>query len=489
MQVGRFDLTATDYSKMGSSTTNERITYYDSDSERSITNQGKYNEGLSTTPISSDTDLNNIVVEAKEDAEQTAKMNVYTDGEWVHVPSLGVHHNKQELTSALEAFHNSTVESKRARFHQEMSEIEHKVNDILYTVHTLDPKVCFQRMQPSCFYEIKGSNEIDIFLVFDHVFDRKEFIIEEAMDSEFKDCVRIRRTKLPGEEAAGQHENEHKLVTTRDSLGAFCVKSPSSSDYLSAKLVGSRFKDLVLKTFQYLPKEWRESQPECKLNSKVYKQDGTALGRTKSFQKYLIEKRVSFQDDQRYIVNLIPTIACANYWSPNFKRPEPTDHVNLNTIVEQGVHLVAMPTDKDTEDVWKVKFLNAQRALRSKSKPQQNEQICLRVIKVLCENELGYSRYFLPFYLENIALQLYEQNPEVSDWTDNLFPVRFLEFLANVYQALKARKCMYFFIPQINILSDIPERYASRLARKVLGILKEPMKYLDIQANGDISLS
>lgn len=496
MQVRRFDLTVVDYSKMSKKNTDEKITYYDSDLGSSATTKGKYNEGLSRTPISSDTDLTNIVIEAKEDIN-LATMSVFIDGDLVHVPNLGVRHSKVELTTALEEYYSTKVVLRGSCFHREMSEVEHKVNDVLHTVQTMDPKLCFQRMQPSCFYEIKGSNEIDVFLTIDDVLDWNKFTIEEITDLE--GCVRIRQIDTPSNLMSSDFRlTEGRLGAessqTRSPLVGFCIKSTSGPGYLSAKAIGSHFKDLVVKSFQCLPREWRDSWPECKLNSQVHKQDFAALERSISFQKYFMSKRVSFQDSQRCIVNLIPTLTCRNYWprSPKWSELSATvwpDHAVLNHIMEQGVHLVAMPTEMDREDVWRIKFFYGQRLLNNQTTAAQCKQKCLRIIKVLCEHELGFSRYFVPSFLENLALQLHEQNPENGDWTNDMLPVRFLEFLVKIYEALKTRKCMHFFLPKINILLGIPDRYASRLARKVQGILIDPFKYLGPRTNGDLLMS
>lgn len=480
MQAGRFDLIEAEYSKMGERNTSGKITFYDSDSENVCL--GQYNEGLSDTPTASRTDLTNIAIEENISIEDTER-KIYTDGDWIHLSGLGLRYSKKGLSSALEQYHGTKVESKRTCFHQEMSEIERKVNDVLYTVHYMDSSLCFQRMQPSCFYEVRGSNEIDVFLVLDQVFNWDNYSIIELSD-------------LPGYVQIRQEPHTNNNVLAADStptggpMGNFLVKSESGSVFLSAKAVGKRFKELVRKSFECLPREWRDSAPECKLNSQVHQLVGTALERSKSFQKYFSLKRVTlkrvrFQDATKRTVNLIPTISCRKYWPDGSKWSQSIpsavwpDHALLNHTMEQGVHLVAMPTDKDEEDSWRIKFFDAQRLLINHNTGNEQCKLkCLRIIKVLCENHLRFSRHFVPLHLENMALELYEQYPDDSDWTNDMLPVRFLEFLVKIYRSLRVRSCCHYFMPQINLLSDIPERITTRLAEEVLNILNDPIKFL-----------
>jgi len=139
MQVRRFDLTAVDYSKMRKkkNTIEGKISYFDSDANETTKIKSKDNEGLLRTPVTSDTDLRNIVVVTTEDTEEII---VVDDSEWIHIHDLGFRFKKQHLDKALGEYYNAKVEFKRHCFHQGMSEIERKINDVLCAVQTMDAK-------------------------------------------------------------------------------------------------------------------------------------------------------------------------------------------------------------------------------------------------------------------------------------------------------------------------------------------------------------
>jgi hypothetical protein len=136
-----------------------------------------------------------------------------------------------------------------------------------------------------------------------------------------------------------------------------------------------------------------------------------------------------------------------------------------------------MPTDRDVEDVWIIKFLNARRCLMN-HKENKIKQRCLQIVKVLFESEIGFSSSFLPIHLEHIALQQGQRGSSKEDWAEVKATEKFFELLVMLYDCLKTRNCPSFFIPEVNLFSEMSSVVSENLSGRVLDIITDPIKYL-----------
>lgn len=450
-----------------------KIRYQEKDFSSITTPVGRDNQGLLLASLSSHNDLAGMAGQCLDHERN----EVTLDSIWVSIPRLEIRHKNENLLAALRKFYNTKVQQRRRHFHQVMSEIEHKVNDILDYVESVNTDLRFRRMSPASYYEIKAHNEIDVFLILEK-FSPEDVTIEEQGDPQGYARMRISTTCS---------------LEFKKCFSSFIVHSKSDLQYFSATSIGGRFKGLVKTCFEDLPSSWRQASPSCKLNSQVYQVGKNIMKRKSSMRYKTTPKKVSFggkisatdasRETSSTIINLIPLIECCSLWplcSSWLKCTPPAwpDPTTIKTIISQGVQLVAMPTVKGAEDVWVIKFLNARRAFISGYEDSNMKRRCLQMVKVLCENEVGFSRFFLPCHLEHLFLHQCQRQPSKEDWVEAKVTARFLELLVMLYDSLRTRNCPSFFVPEVNLFSGMNAIVSKQLSRKVLIIMTDPIKYL-----------
>ncbi|XP_031554334.1 protein mab-21-like 2 [Actinia tenebrosa] len=431
---------------------------------------GRDNQGLSLMSLSSHNAM------AGQSTDLAQRKEVILDSTWVSIPRLGIRLENENLLTALRQFYNTKVQQRRRNFHQVMSQIEHKVNDILDYVESVNTDLRFRRMSPASYYEIKAYNEIDVFLILERL-SPVDITVEELGDPQGYARIRIPTSCS---------------MEFKKCFSSFLVHSTSGTQYLSSISIGGKFKGLVQWCFEDLPSSWRQTFPSCKLNSQAYQVGKNIMKRESSKRYETTQKKVSFgeisatvasRETFSTIINLIPVVECSSLWplcSSWLKCTPPAwpDPTTMKSIVDKGVHLVAMPTDKGAQDVWDIRFLNARRVLIGGYDDNDMKRRCLQMVKVLCESEVGFASFFLPRHLEHVFLQQSQLQPRKEDWVEAKLTERFLELLVMLYDCLRTRNIPNFFVPEVNLFSEMSTVVSEQLSRKVLGIINDPIKYL-----------
>lgn len=378
--------------------------------------------------------------------------------ELVEVPGMSIVHSKQQLQHAINDFNCKVVARERLRFKQTMKEIEETVNEVLGEVERLDSNFKLQRMSPDSYYERKSWNEVDILIVLENV-SLDEFAIEDMKTPSGYAKIRFKTSAGTSEEetASGisSSSSESGMTSSHHPLFQWCTEMQPGEIYLSPKRLCRVFAALVSR----------------------------ATGRILRNGSNVNRKRVSFTDEASvpFIVNLIPTVACPKnwplcaYWLKNYAKNWPTENAK-DEVMLGGMHLVAVVTNKDSDFLWRISFCAARRHLLWSD--CEGKTKCLRVLKVLLQNDLSRPRGLLPLHLDNIVLWASKKHWQQEEWAESMLSDRVLEILVALHKCLQNKDCYNFFVPTMNLYSDLKPEVASMLAVKVKDVLLDPCKYL-----------
>ena len=81
-------------------------------------------------------------------------------------------------------------------------------------------------------------------------------------------------------------------------------------------------------------------------------------------------------------------------------------------------------------------------------------------------------------HLDNIVLWASKKHWRKEEWAESMLSDRVLEVLVALHKCLENRDCYNFFVPTMNLYSDLKPEVASMLAVKVKDVLLDPFKYL-----------
>lgn len=371
----------------------------------------------------------------------------------VEVASMGIIHSKQQLLKAIDEFNKKVVAVERVNFMQTMLQIEETVNEVLQEVERLDRSFKLQRMSPDSYYELKSGNEINIFVVFDNL-SSEDFIIEDMKTPTGYARIRVTSSTMTSSSSMAPALN---MASPDEELLQWCTETHSGEIYFSPKKLCKKFAALV-----------------SRAAGKIIRHSSSKVQR----------KRVSFTDREAtipFIVNLIPTVACPQtwplcaYWLRNYTKKWPALHVK-DDVIHGGMHLVAMPTGRESDPLWHISFCSAQRQLLQSD--CDGKKKCLRILKVLLDKDLSWPKGIMPLYLENIILWASRKHWQQEEWDECMLADRFLEMLVALLKCLENNDCYNFFVPTVDLFSDLKADVAKVLAAKVKDILHNPFKYL-----------
>ena len=371
--------------------------------------------------------------------------------ELVEIASMEIVHSKQQLLKAIDEFNKNVVEMERLCFMQMMLQIEETVNEILAEVERLDGSFKLQRMSPDSYYELKTRNEVDVLVVLQNV-SPKEFVIEDMKTP--TGYARIRLTS--SEMTSSDMTSTSNMASSDGNIFHWCTEIKSGEVYFSPKKMCKKFAALV-----------------SRASAKILRH-GSSVHR----------KRVTFSDREvtvPFVVNLIPTVACPQtwplcaYWLRNYTKKWPAQHIK-DDVIHGGMHLVAMATSKETDPLWQIRFCSARRRLLQSD--CDGKKKCLRVLKVLLDKDLSRPKGIMPLYLENIVLWASRKHWQEEEWAECMLADRFLEMLVALHKCLENNDCYHFFVPTMNLFSELKPDTVKVLAAKVEDILHDPFKYL-----------
>lgn len=398
----------------------------------------------------------------RRSAEQVPKENGESvldfETELVEVASMGIVHSKQHLLKAIDEFNKKVVEIERVNFMQTMIQIEETVNEVLEEVERLDSSFKLHRMSPDSYYELKSRNEIDILVVLDNV-SPEEFVIEDMKTPTGYARIRVTSSTVTSSSsiASSSHMTSALNMASPDGeMLHWCTETQSGEIYFSPKKLCKKFAALV-----------------SRAAGKILRQGSSAQ-----------RKRVSFSDREvtvPFIVNLIPTVACPQtwplcaYWLRNYTKKWPAPRVK-DDVIHGGMHLVAMVTSKESDPLWHISFCSARRRLLQSD--CEGKKKCLRLLKVLLDKDLSWPKGIMPLYLENIVLWASRKHWQQEEWAECMLADRFLEMLVALLKCLENNDCYHFFVPTVDLFSDLKPDVAKVLAAKVKDILDNPFKYL-----------
>ena len=364
-----------------------------------------------------------------------------SDSEFVDVPQMNITHHRRSLLEALNKFNSKVVEPQRDLFQRSMDQVEQMVNAVLERVENLDAAFTCRRVSPESLYERHSRNRIDICVVLSNVLP-ESFVLEDMKTP--TGFARVRMT------------------SSVPSLAEYCTETESGEYYLSPKKLCKKFASLV-----------GAAASEVLNNGFVASQ----------------QKRVSFYSEASRLddmtpctVNLLPTIQCPDTWPlcacwlRTCSRKWPEASVK-DEVINGGIHLVAMPTAKGRDELWRMSFRCARRRL-IRSVHGESKEKCVRILKVLYEQDLLRPKGISPRHLENIVLWASRKYWSPSQWSDGQLPDRFLELLAALYKCLKNQDCYDFFVPASNLFAQFRPEVLQVLAAKVRDVMDDPFKYL-----------
>ena len=374
--------------------------------------------------------------------------------ELVEVASMGIAHAKQQLSQAINDFNANVVDRERVSFRQTMKQIEETVNEVLEEVERLDSRFKLQRMSPESYYEVKSRNEVDILVVLENI-SPNDFVIEDMKTP--TGYARIRVTSSSMTSSSNMPTSSAlKMTSSHGQIFQWCAETQSGEPYLSPKKLCKAFAALV-----------------SRAAGKILR-NGSTVNR----------KRVSFSDREAsvsFIVNLIPTVACPQtwplcaYWLRNYTKKWPAASLK-DDIIRGGMHLVALATNKESDPLWQISFCSARRQLLQSD--CEGKKKCLRLLKVLLDKDLSRPKGLLPLYLENIILWASRKHWQPEEWDEWMLPERLLEMLVALHKCLENNDCYHFFVPTMNLFSDLKPEVVKLLAAKVKDVLHDPFKYL-----------
>ncbi|XP_074614012.1 protein mab-21-like 2 [Acropora palmata] len=407
-------------------------------------------------------------VEKRDDSHPTSVEEARPESrkaEWdfetqlVEVPGMDIVYSKQQLQHAINDFNCKAVQRERLRFKQTMKQIEETVNEVLEEVERLDSNFKLQRMSPDSYYERKSWNEVDILIVLENV-SLDEFAIEDLKTPTGYAKIRLKTSAGTSDEetasAIPSSSSESGVTSSRHPLFQWATEMQPGEIYLSPKELSRVFAALVSR----------------------------ATGRILRNGSNLNRKCVSFTEEEAsvpFIVNLIPTVACPQnwplcaYWLKNHTKNWPTENAK-DEVMLRGMHLVAIVTNKDSDFLWRISFCAARRHLLSSD--CEGKTKCLRVLKVLLQNDLSRPKGLVPLHLDNIVLWASKKHWRKEEWAESMLSDRVLEILVALHKCLENRDCYNFFVPTMNLYSDLKPEVASMLAVKVKDVLLDLFKYL-----------
>ena len=413
--------------------------------------------------ISSDGDDQRAAHDAGHTSSADHVTSKSTEADWdfetdlVEVASMDIVHAKQQLQRAINDFNSNVVDRERAGFRLTMKQIEATVNEVLEEVERLDNNFKLRRMSPDSYYEVKSWNEIDLLIALENV-SLNEVVIEDMKTPTGYARIRVMSQEVTSLSNVPSSEMTSALnmTSSHHQLFQWCTETQSGELYLSPKKLCKEFAALVSR----------------------------AAGRILRNGSSVNRKRVTFSDTEAsvpFTVNLIPTVECPQtwplcaYWLRNYTKKWPAVGVK-DDVIRGGMHLVALVTSKESDPLWRINFCAARRhLLRSDC---EGKKKCLRILKVLLDKDLSRPKGLLPLYLENIVLWASRKHWQEEEWAECMLPERFLEMLMALHKCLENKDCYNFFVPTMNLFSNLRPEVVQMLAAKVKDVLHDPFKYL-----------
>ncbi|XP_066920045.1 uncharacterized protein [Clytia hemisphaerica] len=302
------------------------------------------------------------------------------------------------------------------------------------------------------------------------------------------------------------------LITTRDCQLGFTKLMVHNQDsgsrfgcdgeYLSAKFVKQKIYTSVLETDMeiypgfknYLPLcclrssnehyvETKISGPAIKLkicNTGVSHQDVLHTGKH-SFSD--IRMNSKYQPETNHLLaDITFSIWCKEFpRSSNFNKrndrrwPKPED---VERIVNMGCHLVPKSQEEnDTKELtWRFSFSKAEVELSKLI--NYTARKCFLALKVISKDHLSFTCSRLSSYhLKTIFLNMVEETG-LEAWTEENIETMFRSLLGEVKSAIDSKRCQHFWIPEINLFEDIPDRKLFSLSKIFDKVLENPAPYI-----------
>lgn len=372
--------------------------------------------------------------------------------ELVEVASIGIVHAKQQLQRAINDFNSDIVKRERVCFQLKMKQIEETVNEVLDEVERLDRNFKLRRMGPESYYELKSRNEVDILIVFD--LSPNEFVIEDMKTPTGYARIRMK----PSQITSLSNTTSSDMTSSHFQLFQWCEETQLGELYLSPKKLCKAFAALVSRAAGKIAR------------------NGSSVNR----------KRVSFSNSDKeasilFTVNLIPTVECPQtwplcaYWLRSYPKKWPAEGMR-DGVIRGGMHLVALVTSKESDFLWRISFCAARRHLMKFD--CEGKKKCLRILKVLLSKELSRPKGLVPLHLENIVLWASRKHWQEEEWAEYVLSERILEILVALHKCLDNNDCYNFFVPTMNLFSELRPDVLKMLAVKVKDVLHDPFKYL-----------
>lgn len=199
---------------------------------------------------------------------------------------------------------------------------------------------------------------------------------------------------------------------------------------------------------------------------------------------------------------IIPAISCpwpreANEWiyrdrSDKYSESNieisqwPTPEM-INKITNFGCHVIPqgfapkVGTNPQRELEWKIIFPEAERYLESRLTNAQAKifMISKALIKTFVEPNL--ERGFNMFTTEHIRAHLFWQC-EINHgvWPEDFLGETLLQFLGSLLQAIKIHRLPDYFLPNRNLLENIPEKILVDIHKKIYRIVESPLPFVMI---------
>jgi hypothetical protein len=153
-------------------------------------------------------------------------------------------------------------------------------------------------------------------------------------------------------------------------------------------------------------------------------------------------------------------------------------------IVRGGCHLVAKrPKQLFTDEsgyFWRYSFSAAEKKLAlqgGQGEPGTCSKKVLRILKSLREQHKMTP--LTSYHLKSIMFYEREENPNPSLWTDDQLATRFKSALARLLMCLRNRKCLHYFIRDINLFDARFENCYGNLIARITDIQNNPQKYFN----------
>lgn len=319
--------------------------------------------------------------------------------------------------------------------------VESVVNILLSAVAQYDSKFSFQPVDASSFFTEKERNHFELLLFL-------------SPDSLRPAEIRLQQEGCsPGVTLVEVIQNTHTLNTWKSE----CSRSSSGQEYLSSKMLRNAFSNLLsilLTDMLYL---------------QLYHNKTTRGIEVRNISS---DNEVRVEIDFRGLiltVDLLTAIDCEGllpihtYPSKGKKLGHKRNSPSKRKTVNCGIQLVSKATS--VEYHWRIWYCKAERfELDFKRFPQRWESF--QLFKTLVYKKLGCN-FLKPYLLQTVLLHECAKFSDVDQWTEEKLPSRFHGLVEVLESFARDKNCPHFFIPSLNLFTEISNEYLKGLCRKI----------------------